>query len=186
MGAESLVLVRFVQEDRQMMAKKPVKAVDGVLFWRCGRCGGVFPPDGFYSDKRRPNGLKSQCKTCHVEGSIRTRDADAARRRNREWMKSYSCRPEVLEKERTRSSGRRLSESWQHSARGELNAAVRRGKVVRPNKCSRCGVTAVPHGHHEDYSAPLDVVWLCSGCHADLHRGVWAVTFRVLSTEGRP
>ena len=26
------------------------------------------------------------------------------------------------------------------------------------------------HGHHEDYSQPLEVVWLCAPCHGLRHR----------------
>jgi hypothetical protein len=36
---------------------------------------------------------------------------------------------------------------------------------VRPDRCSKCKVKCKPHGHHPDYSKPLEVVWLCPGCH---------------------
>ncbi len=40
----------------------------------------------------------------------------------------------------------------------------------RPDICSDCGaVDVVIHGHHEDYSKPLEVIWLCVSCHMKLH-----------------
>ena len=47
-----------------------------------------------------------------------------------------------------------------------LHYAVRTGKIVRPDDCSACGSTAFIEGHHEDYSKPLEVEWLCKKCHA--------------------
>lgn len=45
--------------------------------------------------------------------------------------------------------------------------AIRRGFLVRPETCSRCGVADPKiNAHHEDYSKPLDVQWLCYRCHA--------------------
>lgn len=35
--------------------------------------------------------------------------------------------------------------------------------------CEKCGCTNVD-AHHHDYSAPLDVTWLCPRCHALEHR----------------
>ena len=45
--------------------------------------------------------------------------------------------------------------------------AVRTGALTK-QPCSRCGaVKAV--AHHEDYSKPLDVTWLCLSCHQRRH-----------------
>lgn len=51
--------------------------------------------------------------------------------------------------------------------------AIKRGRLVRPAKCERCGATPPPaqdgrsqiQGHHHDYSKPLDVEWICQACH---------------------
>ena len=59
------------------------------------------------------------------------------------------------------------------SARRKLNHAVRRGVLVRPDTCQRCGVKpsdtsdgrASIQGHHHDYDKPLDVEWICAKCH---------------------
>ena len=37
-----------------------------------------------------------------------------------------------------------------------------------PEPCAICG-SAGKHRHHPDYSKPLDIVWLCAGCHQRLH-----------------
>ncbi len=58
-------------------------------------------------------------------------------------------------------------------ARCQLKEAVRMGKVAKPSACSLCGAEPEPrliHGHHNDYTKPLDVVWCCSVCHGKLHR----------------
>lgn len=58
------------------------------------------------------------------------------------------------------------------AARRAVARAVRSGFLVKPVKCENCGVAADGldlHGHHEDYSKPLDVVWLCRGCHQERH-----------------
>lgn len=47
--------------------------------------------------------------------------------------------------------------------------AVRRGELVRPDSCSRCGEKCIPDGHHADYGRPLDVEWLCRKCHHFAH-----------------
>jgi len=52
-------------------------------------------------------------------------------------------------------------------ARYAVWKAVRDGALV-PGPCERCGKPN-GHAHHEDYSKPLDVVWLCHRCHMRRH-----------------
>ncbi len=51
----------------------------------------------------------------------------------------------------------------------QLNQAVRKGLIQRPDNCSSCGKACSVHGHHPDYGKPLEVVWLCQKCHGACH-----------------
>jgi hypothetical protein len=54
-----------------------------------------------------------------------------------------------------------------------LNRYVRRGKIIRPNVCSKClKEKRRIEGHHPDYNKPLEVVWLCRGCHRKEPTGI--------------
>jgi hypothetical protein len=46
-----------------------------------------------------------------------------------------------------------------------VNRAKRNGLIPPPTICEDCGKGGLLHGHHEDYSKPLDVNWLCPSCH---------------------
>lgn len=48
-------------------------------------------------------------------------------------------------------------------ARNTLGRAVSSGKIA-PKACEQCG-NPVAEAHHNDYSKPLEVQWLCKDCH---------------------
>jgi len=58
-----------------------------------------------------------------------------------------------------------------------VQRAVRRGDLIRPERCERCG--DVPPrdrdgksaivADHPDYAKPLEVHWLCRDCHTEAH-----------------
>ena len=135
---------------------------------RCCTCKQEKPASEFYADKRARSGLRAQCKRCHCDTSMRTRDPEKKRAANRRWMRDYSRRPDVMARERVRS--RRRNKTPEAKARLALNAAVQAGRVQRPGACARCGMACRPNGHHHDYSKPLAVEWLCTGCHGKEHR----------------
>ena len=53
-------------------------------------------------------------------------------------------------------------------AHSKVAYALHVGRITR-GACEDCGSTSEIHGHHEDYSLPLNVVWLCRYCHGRRH-----------------
>lgn len=78
----------------------------------------------------------------------------------KQWHVRYRRFHSVSKKERQRAEAR---------ARG----ALRRGDLVALH-CEVPGCLSEPHMHHEDYSRPLEVRWLCPQHHYDVHDG-WDV-----------
>jgi DNA invertase Pin-like site-specific DNA recombinase len=54
-------------------------------------------------------------------------------------------------------------------ARSVYREAIKYGELVRPSFCSVCSKECLVDGHHPDYDKPLDVVWVCKRCHAEIH-----------------
>lgn len=152
------------------MRKRKPRTRSGIQQWQCSCCRRWKSGSEYYLDKRTPSGLKAQCKACHTESSIRTRDPDNARRLTRESAaKRRRENPESFRKRERKYQQSRLM-TQKTAARNILNAAVRSGEVVRPEICEDCGKKKKITGHHEDYLKPLHVQWLCHLCHAALHR----------------
>jgi hypothetical protein len=69
---------------------------------------------------------------------------------------------------------RRGTKAWERrnpikkAASTAVNNAIRSGRMTR-QPCEVCG-EAKAHSHHDDYSKPLDVRWLCTTHHAEWHR----------------
>lgn len=68
--------------------------------------------------------------------------------------------------------------SLRDACRSAVNMALKSGRLVRPDHCSVCNApdrkaNGAPrssiHGHHDDYTKPLDVRWLCARCHMQVH-----------------
>lgn len=70
----------------------------------------------------------------------------------REWRKNHQLTKEQQLKD---------------NARSYAGVYKRRGKIQQ-EPCKQCG-NEHSQMHHEDYSKPLEVIWLCRKCHLELH-----------------
>jgi formylmethanofuran dehydrogenase subunit E len=154
----------------QYHKRRPAKIINGTEYYRCGKCGEYFSKDGFYKNKRTILGITSECRKCHCETSIKSRDKDNARDKNRVFMRKHRAENIELHRERERQQFRPKDEKYY--ARKELNAALKRGDITRPSACEECGRDVKLTAHHGDYSKPLEVRWLCYECHGKLHRKI--------------
>jgi len=55
------------------------------------------------------------------------------------------------------------------SVRGISNKFLQAGFIKRPKNCENCGKECKPDGHHEDYTKPLMLTFLCKKCHFKRH-----------------
>jgi hypothetical protein len=60
-------------------------------------------------------------------------------------------------------------------ARSKVEMAIRSGRLVK-QPCERCGESEEVHAHHDDYSKPLDVMWLCPLHHRQRHKEPEAIS----------
>lgn len=78
---------------------------------------------------------------------------------NKKWRKENGYHNEATSKARYPDKER---------ARKKLQRAVKDG-YIKKKPCQLCGLLN-SQGHHEDYSKPLEVIWLCPVHHRELHK----------------
>lgn len=62
-----------------------------------------------------------------------------------------------------------ITEHDKRVARLATKRALRQGVIVPRSVCEGCGSSDEIHCHHNNYSDPLDVSWLCRRCHRAAH-----------------
>lgn len=134
---------------------------------RCSKCKEYKGVHDFYTDRRTPDGLKCQCKKCHSETNILTRNQEKHREsRKLSMRRAVKANPE---KYREQWRNRLRIRDQKVTARILLNRAVRNGRIHRPNCCSECHCVRKLTGRHVNYNDPYNVEWLCYECHAKRH-----------------
>lgn len=128
----------------------------------CARCMERLSVDYFYRDSRRPDGRMGICKECAKSA------ARANRRKRLDYYREYDRRRGNRQPNEYVRKYRREN-ATKYAAHNAVNNALRDGKLQKPDKCEACGKSGTVHGHHDDYSKPMEVRWLCAGCHRQWH-----------------
>lgn len=143
---------------------------------KCKKCCNYKDETEFY-----PNSKK--CKHCTCE-AVRENRKNNIKHYTEYEAKRYKENPKRKEAIKAyaktdagKKSHKKSCKKWEdnnlhkRSANTMVGNAVRDGKILKPKECSICSVSGVRiHGHHEDYSKPLEVIWCCSQCHTDIHK----------------
>ena len=147
----------------------------------CFKCGVSKPLHDFYKNKGMADGRVNKCKECNkidVKKNYR-KNIDHYKEYDRgramlphrvEARKAYQKTDAGKESKKKAVSKWRKNNPIKKSASIMVNNAVRDGRLIKLDECESCGSKNRIHGHHCDYSKPLEVMWLCPKCHNDWHR----------------
>lgn len=138
----------------------------------CRECNQDQPLGEFYKHAQMADGHLNKCKSCTRARVLRHRSANLDR------IRSYD-----------RSRGSRISSEYlrtwratnpeKYRAHNAVNNAIRDGHLAKPEHCEVCESDLGLHAHHDDYSQPLKVRWLCAMHHHQLH-------VKIGDTDARP
>jgi len=131
----------------------------------CFRCRERKPMSEFYRHAAMADGHLNKCKACCRA------DAIANRRAKVDYYRAYDRARTQTSDRREWAAGRlrsyRSRNPMKNAARAAVSRAVRAGSLVR-RPCEVCGCDQVD-AHHDDYSKPLAVRWLCRIHHLMAH-----------------
>jgi len=141
---------------RRSRLKKPVQSKT------CRLCGDTKPSSDFYGDVYSTDLLQGVCKQCGNPDSRRRR-----LRNNYEGRRSRTRTEDQKEHHRRWCHERNRNYPEKLSAHKAVFKALRSGEIKKA-PCEHCG-NPEAIAHHDDYSKPLDVRWLCRKCHSRTH-----------------
>lgn len=131
----------------------------------CFKCKIEKPLEAFYRHKMMADGHLNKCKECTKLDAIKHRDA------NIEKVREYDRQRARLEHRKATNHATcrkyRAKERKRYKCMTAVGNAIRDGRLQKL-PCFVCGADKV-EGHHPDYDAPLDVVWLCAVHHKEIH-----------------
>lgn len=152
---------------------------------QCYKCKEIKPIVEFSLQKASSDGHHSYCKQCVRTYDAERRHTNAYRAKERAYSRLWRATHPDKVKEKNIKAYERHKEAIkcankqyrkQHDtlrvAHNKIRNAKGRGQLTPPTYCYECGKNCTPDAHHEDYSKPFEVTWLCRLCHRIKHRKV--------------
>jgi translation elongation factor EF-G len=150
----------------------------------CFKCGDDKDRSEFYAHPRMADGLLGKCKGCCKTASTKHRQDNLEKVKAYDRQRGATPEKYAIRKAYSltfagkaagnRAKRRNIVRNLEKKAAADMvNNAVRDGRLIK-EPCVRCETTSTVEGHHEDYTKPLDVIWLCSKHHKERHREIKA------------
>jgi len=130
----------------------------------CFKCNELKPLTAFYKHNRMADGHLNKCKDCaktDVSANYRANISHYTEYEKARFKKADRKKQLALYQKR-----RRTKHPEKYRANYLTGNAIRDGRLIR-QPCEQCGDIA--QAHHDDYSKPLDVRWLCFKHHLEHH-----------------
>lgn len=144
-------------------------------------CNEVLPVERFGKCKTYADGLNQTCKECirrkrstpERKLAIKQNNAkyiqtERGKERIRKGKDKYKGTEKFVAATRRGSAKHKKRYPEKNRARVLVGHAIADGRLIK-QPCEVCG-DQKSQAHHEDYSKPLDVMWLCHKHHIALHR----------------
>jgi hypothetical protein len=137
----------------------------------CFRCREALPLTEFYRHTQTKDKLLNECKAC-VKARV-SKNYHARSKQYSAYRAAYQKTAAGKAVHLRAMNKYRRTNNEKARARDAVYRALASGVLVKTN-CVHCGATDRIHGHHRDYSKPLDVVWCCYRCHVVVeHKKKW-------------
>lgn len=133
---------------------------------KCTKCLLTKEIFEFHKDNSRTSGYRERCKRCVSEFMQSPYIKEIRRQAQRKYSKTE--KGILTEKKHSPLRHKRASKLRHHWAMGQVRQAKVHGALIK-EPCKVCGAVDKIHAHHEDYTKPLEVMWLCPLHHSQRH-----------------
>ncbi len=149
---------------------------------RCTSCRIDKALTDFAINRAKNSGRNNACKECDRKRVAAAKEADPVAKLERDRIRYWkdpeaqrAAKREIFHRDpaaaKQKNKQRQIAGGQKHRARRKVADSVRRGKLLRPAVCSKCGESNLRiDAHHADYGKPLEITWLCTRCHGKEHR----------------
>ena len=128
---------------------------------KCFKCGEVKVLSDFYKHKQMGDGHVNKCKSCNKNDVAEHREKNIEKIRAYDRARGCRHRNGYLKEYKKRFPNK-------YKAGNIVSNAIRDKKLFK-KPCEECGTAEHIHAHHDDYSKPLNVRWLCAAHHKQWH-----------------
>ncbi len=158
---EKMRLAKLYSPEKREELKKRVTRI-------CSICKVEKPRSNFFKDNGNIDGLRTRCKECDkiITHESYLKNKKAILQKSQEYRKTEKGK---LVRKREHARKRKLFPE-KYRANYLASNAIRGGHLIK-QPCEICGNEKV-QAHHDDYSEPLKVRWLCKDCHNEFHQSL--------------